>query len=129
MDTVYNNGSVRLNNRYSAGTVKGNNREVLMVLKPGVDISRLNREIRRTLPKLDAIYKLYGEVLVITSTYEGTHGAGSLHYANDAVDVGLPRKNKSLLFNTIREDLDLSLYDVVKENTHNHVEFDPDIGR
>ena len=61
-----------------------------MLIKAGVDISRLNREIRRALRIVSDLFLLLGEDIVVTSTYEGNHGAGSLHYANDAFDVRFP---------------------------------------
>ena len=47
-----------------------------MLIKAGVNISRLKREIRRALPRIEDVYESYGYELVITSTYEGNHGAG-----------------------------------------------------
>jgi len=95
-----------------------------MLLKAGVDISRLKREIRRALPKLDRIYRGLGEHLVITSTYEGTHSPGSLHYANDAVDTRLPAREVKGTMAEIRRELGPD-YDVVKEVNHIHIEWDP----
>ncbi len=95
-----------------------------MLLKPGVDISRLNREIRRFLTKADAIYTAYDEVFVVTSTYEGTHGPSSLHYADDAIDAGLPKKYKSEIFSGLR-NVNPAKYDVVNEGDHYHAEYDP----
>jgi len=95
-----------------------------MLLKAGVDISRLNREIRRALPKIETVYVQYSETFVITSTYEGNHGAGSLHYGNDAVDVGLAEANATKIYNVIKERLKGS-FDVVLEGDHIHIEYDP----
>ena len=95
-----------------------------MLIKAGVDISRLNREIRRSLPKVEAVYNQYLEEFVITSTFEGTHGAGSLHYSNDAYDVGLPEENPEEIYLAIKEDLGAS-FDVVLERDHIHLEYDP----
>jgi len=95
-----------------------------MLLKAGVDISRLNREIRRALPKIENVYKPYGYELIITSTYEGNHGAGSLHYGNDAVDVGLAPANSRRIYLVIKEALGGS-FDVVLEGDHIHIEYDP----
>jgi len=61
-----------------------------MLIKAGVDISRLNPEIRRTLTGLKAYMEAYNKELVITSTSEGDHMAGSKHYCNDAYDVRRP---------------------------------------
>jgi len=95
-----------------------------MLIKAGVDISRLNREIRRSLPRVEAVYDEYLEEFVITSTFEGTHGAGSLHYSNDAYDVRLPRENVKEIFNAVKEGLGSS-YDVIWEGDHIHIEYDP----
>ena len=95
-----------------------------MLIKCGVEISRLKREIRRALTIADKCYGLYGEELVITSTYEGNHSAGSLHYSNDAFDVrGVESSNNRLV-----SELKIKLgndYDVVLEASHIHVEYDP----
>lgn len=95
-----------------------------MLLKPGVDISRLNRPIRRTLNHVDLIYKTYQEVFVITSTYSGDHSPGSLHYSNDAYDCRLPSDYQAVIFDRIREKLGPD-FDVVKEKDHYHIEYDP----
>lgn len=95
-----------------------------MLLKPGVDISRLNREIRRFLDKADAIYAVYGEDLVITSTYGDNHSPSSLHYADDAVDMRSPKKYKREIFSDLR-NVNPAKYDVVDESDHIHAEFDP----
>ena len=94
-----------------------------MLLKPGVDISRLNREIRRFLAKADAIYTLYHEDFVVTSAYEGTHSPASLHYANDAIDIRTPKKYKTEIFNGLKAVYP-DRYDVIDEGDHTHVEFD-----
>jgi len=95
-----------------------------MLIKAGVDISRLNREIRRALGKVDAIYAKHGEEIVITSTYEGTHSAGSLHYSNDAFDCRKHSTSNDKVVSEIRERLGPD-FDVVVEATHNHIEHDP----
>lgn len=59
-----------------------------MLIKAGVDISRLRPEIRKKLTEIERIVDAVGrEELVITSTYESNHSAGSLHYADLAVDI------------------------------------------
>jgi hypothetical protein len=95
-----------------------------MLIKAGVDISRLKREIRRALPKIENVYKSYGYELVITSTYEGNHGAGSLHYADQAVDTARVKEFLGNVVNDIREGLGPD-YDVVSEGDHIHIEYDP----
>ncbi|MBA7495086.1 hypothetical protein ES702_05665 [subsurface metagenome] len=95
-----------------------------MLLKTGVDISRLNREIRRALGTISVIFWKYGHELVITSTYEGDHSPGSLHYSNDAVDIRAPVNRAGEIFAEIRELLGVD-FDVVDEVDHIHIEYDP----
>ena len=95
-----------------------------MLLKPGVDISRLNREIRRFLSKADVIHRVYGEDLIINSTYGGLHSPSSLHYADDAIDMDPPKKYKREICQDLK-NIDPSKYDVIDEGDHTHAEYDP----
>lgn len=96
-----------------------------MLLKLGVDISRLNREIRRALNVIEDVYqKLFNEEPVITSTYESNHENASLHYHNDAIDVRLRQKYISTLKRDVKKRLGIN-FDVVIEVDHMHVEYDP----
>ena len=95
-----------------------------MLIKAGVDISRLNREIRRALPKIQRELNEFEQELIITSTYEGTHGEGSLHYGNDAIDIRIDAPNIREVKEEMKEKLGKS-YDVVYEGDHIHVEYDP----
>ena len=95
-----------------------------MLLKPGVDISRLARPIRRVLCPLDSLFDKYKEELVITSTYGGNHLPCSLHYANLAIDIRLPKKNLKEIVTEIKDILGKD-YDVVLERDHIHIEYDP----
>lgn len=95
-----------------------------MLIKTGVDISRLNREIRRGLIKIDLLFASNGQEAVITSTYGGNHSPGSLHYANDAIDVRLPNPDIVGIVGRLRVNLGLD-FDVIKESDHIHIEYDP----
>jgi len=95
-----------------------------MLIKAGVDISRLKREIRRSLPKVEDAYNRYNEELIVTSTYESDHGAGSLHYSDDAYDVRKANFNRLEIISEIRVSLGKD-YDVVDEVDHIHIEYDP----
>lgn len=95
-----------------------------MWIKAGVDISRLKREIRRALSPCKSIYDRHGYDLHITSTYEGNHSAGSLHYSNDAFDIGRAPENNHQIMLEIRRELGPD-FDVVEETNHNHIEHDP----
>ncbi len=95
-----------------------------MLIKAGVDISRLRPEIRKKLSRLATIIWECNEgEMVVTSTYEGNHSESSLHYANLAIDI---RKNimKPLSFKQIKRELGRD-YDVILESDHIHIEYDP----
>ena len=92
-----------------------------MLLKLGVDISRLCDECRRSLNTVDALWKERGGEAVITSTYEGTHSAGSLHYVNRAYDLRLAPGD---WIQELRRRLPTG-FDVLQEATHIHIEWDP----
>jgi len=95
-----------------------------MLIKAGVDISRLNREIRRALRIISDFFDYHDQEAVVTSTYEGDHSAGSLHYADDAVDIRNPKPRIIDIIGELREKLG-SGFDIVKESDHIHVEYDP----
>jgi len=95
-----------------------------MLVKMGVDISRLNREARRSLEIVEREFNLYSLEAVITSTYEGDHMVSSLHYANDAYGIRKPPHSITLILESIRRDLGKD-FDVVMESDHYHIEYDP----
>jgi len=96
-----------------------------MLIKAGVDISRLERNTRRSLTVVASIFEDEGLPFVITSTYEGNHSAGSLHYANRAYDMASPAEKWRWLFDRVRDALSND-FDVVDELDHWHIEYDPD---
>jgi len=95
-----------------------------MLIKAGVDISRLRPKIRKKLNEIEAIFNEYDNELIITSTFEGRHSAGSLHYANLAVDMRLPANDREKVISEITQSLG-SKFDVCLEIDHIHIEYDP----
>ena len=97
-----------------------------MLIKAGVDIGRLRPEIRKKLNKIESIISaITGEELIVTSTYEGNHSAGSLHFADLAVDVR-NKIQRSKVFGEIKRYLGDD-YDVICYETFIHIEYDPPI--
>ncbi len=95
-----------------------------MYLKAGVDLSRLRPPIRKKLSAVHNVYRAQGDHMFVTSTYEGTHSAGSLHYGDLAIDLGYPLKMSDMF----KDDLKAIFgpkYDVVFEHDHIHIEYDP----
>jgi len=95
-----------------------------MLLKMGVSVRRLRRRIRRALPAVEGIFREFGYEAVLTSTDEGNHSPGSLHYAGLAVDVRLPPDNEMAIVAKLKVKLGHD-YDVVHESNHIHIEYDP----
>lgn len=95
-----------------------------MLLKLGVDISRLLPPIRKKLNLISSVVlEVSQQEIVVTSTYEGTHSPSSMHYANLAIDIRLPKN-----YNKVAEELKAALgkgYDVIVESNHIHIEYDP----
>ena len=97
---------------------------IQMLIKAGVDISRLRPEIRKKLTVLSYALEKYGDMeLVITSTYESNHSPGSLHYANLAIDIRKPESN-TLISNKIQEILGDD-FNVISHKHHIHIEYNP----
>jgi len=95
-----------------------------MLIKAGVDISRLERNARRGLQAVCDVFEENGSELVVTSTFEGNHGAGSLHYAHQAFDSRPPVKHAEHVTILCISKLGRN-WDVVPKSDHIHWEFDP----
>ena len=91
-----------------------------VLIKQGVIFRCTHREIRRAVAKLDILCQQNGCELVITSAAEGSHSAGSLHYDGKAVDI----RKLGLFHREIVQILGPG-YDVVDEDDHWHIEWDP----
>lgn len=95
-----------------------------MLVKLGVDISRLRPKIRKKLTTICYWIEYWtGEEAVCTSTYEGDHRVDSLHYLNLAIDFRC-KINCVKIVSSLKGDLG-SDYDIVNEVGHIHIEYDP----
>ena len=95
-----------------------------MLIKAGIDISRLRPEIRKKLPAIEEIVMSSSEELVITSTYEGTHSAGSLACANLAIGIRRPKDARYKIMLTLKEYLGPD-YNVIRKGNNIYIEHDP----
>ncbi len=94
--------------------------------KLGVHLN-LKPEIISAYEEAEEIYGRLGYECVITSGTDGTHMWGSLHYGGQAIDLRT-RMLPDGVDDVIAAELRLALgdtYDVVAEETHLHLEFDP----
>jgi hypothetical protein len=98
-----------------------------MQIKDGVVLAGLDIRMRPALMFADAIWKEYGQELVVTSALDGVHSAGSLHYYGLALDFRIyyfsPEEALAVSVE-LRECLGTD-FDVVLHSTHIHVEYDP----
>lgn len=89
---------------------------------------KISEKTERALEIADALSKaLIDKEIVVTSLLDGGHGEGSEHYDGNAGDIRrwLYKGRTLLLFvGNLRENLGDD-YDVVLENTHIHIEYDP----
>jgi hypothetical protein len=104
-----------------------------MKVKEGTELRHLNAAMRPLLIIADQVLKRKQLTLYVTSTREGIHSAGSLHYYGYAMDFKPyePKANDhsilSLLALEMQEELDKlypNAYDIVVERTHIHGEYD-----
>jgi hypothetical protein len=101
-----------------------------MKIKDGVIMAGLHPIMRKVLQEADAIWKRYGQELVVTSGLEGEHSAGSLHYYGRALDFRSryfkDEDERREVCNALAHALflDNNCYNVVYHDTHIHVEYD-----
>lgn len=99
----------------------------MITTKAGVDLSGVRPEMIYALLVADGVFASFGKDLIVTSVGDGKHGRGSLHYVGLAVDL---RRNHltDAEAGQIRDQTSKCLgrqYDVVLEETHLHIEFQP----
>lgn len=103
----------------------------MLQLKPGVRLSGISPEMAVGVNIIHSVWmkELKDIPCVITSITDGRHSVGSLHHTGNAVDLrirNIPRGN--VWMETFKYKLQDALgksFDVVLEDTHFHVEFDP----
>ena len=95
-----------------------------MLIKAGVSIARLERNTRWGLRVVEDVFAAHKQKMIVTSTDEGNHGAGSLHYANQAFDVRLFDEDRAAMSTEIKAGLGKD-FDLVLEFDHWHIEYDP----
>ncbi len=97
-----------------------------MQIKDGVDINGLKPELVMGFIIADGIYKDLGKELVITAVVDGKHKTGSFHYVGLAGDLRTRffADNGEEAARRLRESLGKQ-WDVVLEENHIHMEFNP----
>jgi len=98
-----------------------------MKLKRNVKLTGLQPQMLIAMQVAEYVYEIYDKELVITSACDGKHGTGSLHYVGLAIDIRtryFTDQQKLLVAQEIRNRLGKE-YDVVVENLHIHIEYQP----
>lgn len=102
--------------------------------KSGVTPDGLKAPMRNKLQEIGMAYhSVTGQLMRITSTTDGKHMEGSKHYTGNAIDVGI---RSSSTFQFFSKAVQISIvaaikailgpdYDVVLEDDHIHIEYDP----
>ena len=99
-----------------------------MKYKPGVVMYEIHPVLENRLPLIEWVWQeQVGEDPTITSAREGEHSPTSLHYIGRALDFRT-REYSAAQVERLRADLARRLgpaFDVVVEDTHLHLEYDP----
>lgn len=98
-----------------------------MDLKDNVIPNGLKPEALLGMMICNEVYKSFGRTLTITSICDGKHSTQSLHYTGYAFDCRtrtLTEDEKLEIADEIRSRL-VRDYDVILEDTHIHVEYQP----
>lgn len=100
----------------------------MIYLKKGVDINKTSPEMFTALYAVNRAYGAYGYDCTITSGQDGVHGKDSLHPKGNAMDFRISNLKEGFaekIMKYIKELIGGAGYDVVLENDHIHVEYDP----
>lgn len=85
-------------------------------------------EVMEAMAIADALsLKISGKEIVVTSLLDGVHSKNSLHYSGNAFDIRVwiyTEKQKKTLFYKLKRELGIN-FDVVDEQDHLHIEYDP----
>lgn len=98
----------------------------MISIKHGVSLRKLQPQMALALPIVAAMYAKYGYDTTITSGDDGQHSNVSLHYDGLALDFRTRNCSPADL-GPITAELRAAMpgYDVVRESTHIHIEYDP----
>jgi len=99
----------------------------MMKLKPGVKLASLQPQMAVASLVVAGCFTAIGADCVITSGSDSRHSTTSLHYAGAALDFrtrDLDEYSAELVATAAKENLGED-FDVVLEDTHLHVEYQP----
>lgn len=101
---------------------------ISLSIKGGVKLSILEPQVVLAVMVAKDVYEVLGaEEFVITSVNEGPHKKGSKHFTGQAFDCRiwtLPTDHVDIAATMIQQQLGHE-FDVILEETHIHIEYDP----
>ncbi len=105
-----------------------------METKKGVSLRALRPEMWPALYAVDVSYKSQGYQPVVTSTDDGNHRPGSLHYVGLAADFRTRHMSPQAITAAVRHVTEMLAdvsprYQVLLEDDHLHVEYDRRVKR
>lgn len=98
-----------------------------MILKSSVRLVDLTPQLLLALAIANDIYKRHGKELAVTSIDDSIHGSGSLHPSGNAADLRtyyFTADEIPQILSELKQALTID-FDVIFENDHFHVEYDP----
>jgi uncharacterized protein YcbK (DUF882 family) len=104
-----------------------------MIIKPGVQIAGLRREMQIALDYVEEVYEKYGHTPIITDAYDDKKRIirgrvkDSKHYSGEAFDVRIWNVGADVhrIYGRLLKGLTDIGFDIILENDHIHIEYDP----
>lgn len=105
-----------------------------MIFVQNVNLNGLSPQIISAIYITDYIYRINNVEMVVTSAKDGTHSKDSLHYSGNAFDTRIKNiTGYEISGNKVAVGIFLELqtvllplgFDVVLEENHIHIEYDP----
>lgn len=99
-----------------------------MTLKNNVRLGDLKPQLLIAIMIANDVYKAHSQELVITSVDDSTHGKNSLHPSGNAFDLRTSYFTKQECLQVtqeLKEKMPTGDFDIVFENDHIHIEYDP----
>lgn len=99
-----------------------------MIIKKGVDITRLKDTVKEELERIETCCQLINGKkyqMTITSGNDGVHMENSKHYRNEAIDIRRRDMINAMKTAKIIKYVLGNNYDVILESDHIHIEYDP----
>ena len=108
-----------------------------MRCKDGVNVNYLRPELFQLFPVVEQVFWAFSKVPIITSTHDGSHMKGSLHYSDLAFDLRVrhlgEQQARHSLFMCLKKEIERlypGMYDILheyvgSESEHIHIECSP----